>query len=293
MKKLKIEKASEMGLCFGVKRAISILEKVARERGKVETLGPVVHNQQVVDELDQLGIRTAKNMDELQGNIIAITAHGVSPAVREEIRRRKLQVIDATCPTVRRAQTAAKTLAEAGFQVIIFGDPNHTEVQGILGWAGTNGIATLNSPEILKVDKLRRVGIISQTTQSSTDFASFVGELANLALERTKELRIINTICEATKKRQAAALALAGKVDLMIVIGGHNSANTRHLAKTCSACGVETHHIEMATELDKSWIQDRRYIGITAGASTLDRTVDEVVSILCELGTKYNISPEP
>ncbi len=282
MKKLKIEKASEMGLCFGVKRAISILERVARERGGLETLGPIVHNKQVVGELAQLGINAVESLNELRGDTVAITAHGVSPAVQEEIRRRKLRTIDTTCPTVRRAQMAAETLADAGFQVVIFGDPGHAEVQGLLGWAGAKGIATLDSREALGMDKLRRMGIISQTTQNSSDFASFAGEFVNLALEQTQELRIVNTICEATRKRQDAALALARKADLMIVIGGYNSANTRHLARACSACGVETHHIEMEAELDKSWVQGRRHIGITAGASTPDRTIDNIMSRLRE-----------
>lgn len=273
-----IEKAREMGFCFGVKRAIAMLEKAAREYGSVETLGAVVHNQMVVERLAKLGIKVAESLDHLQGKVVAISSHGVAPQVLEEIRARRLQLVDTTCPRVRSAQRAARRLAEAGFDVIIFGDAQHPEVKGVLGWTGGRGMATLDEQALAQCNPLpRRLGIVSQTTQNPAHFARFAGRLIELALPQAVELRLVNTICDATGKRQAAALELAQRCGLMLVIGGHASANTRHLAETCSTVGVETHLIEEASEIEVSWLQGRSHIGIAAGASTPAGAVEEVV----------------
>ena len=197
----------------------------------------------------------------------------------EEAKARGIDVINTTCPYVRRAQTAARKLARAGFLVIIFGDESHREVQGILGYAGEGGMASLKVPRMKKTTT--RVGIISQTTQNFTSFARFVSSFARLNLGHISELRVINTVCDATRKRQQAALALAKRVDLMFVIGSRGSANTRRLAEICSAI-VETYHIEQAGDIDLFWLRQRRpqRVGITAGASTPDETIEEVIRLL-------------
>jgi 4-hydroxy-3-methylbut-2-enyl diphosphate reductase len=276
--RLQIEKASEMGFCTGVKRAIDILERTARKLGRLETLGPVVHNQLVIDKLALAGIHVAESLDQVQGNILAISSHGVSLEVQEEIERCRLQMIDTTCPFVRRAQIAARRLADAGFFVIIFGEERHPEVRGVLGWTKGKGVATLDPP---KFDRLpRHIGILSQTTQSFAGFARFVADFVQSDLALFSELRVVNTVCDATRKRQQAALELAKQVDMMVVVGGRSSANTQRLAEICSSVGVETHPIETAGEIDPAWLRDRYRVGVTAGASTPDSAIDEVVTRL-------------
>lgn len=277
---MEIEKAAEMGFCFGVRRAIELVERAARERGPLQSLGALVHNRQVVDRLAECGVSVAASLDEIQGGIVAITSHGVGLGVREQIKARGLGVIDATCPFVRKAQVVAQRLGKAGFWVLVFGDATHPEVQGVLGWAGGKASASLEVPQL---DALpRRLGILSQTTQSHIHFAHFLAQIIYSNLAKVSELRIFNTLCDATRKQQAAALELAKRVDLMVVIGGRNSANTRRLAEICAGTGVITHHIDTAAELDPSWLRERRRVGVTAGASTPNDVINEVMLRLKE-----------
>jgi 4-hydroxy-3-methylbut-2-enyl diphosphate reductase len=274
---MRIEKAKEMGFCFGVRRALKLVEKAAHEYGSVETWGALVHNQQIIHSLTQRGITAMESLDEVRGSIVAIPSHGLGPQMVEEIQARGLRILDTTCPIVRKAQIAAKELAQAGFWVIVFGDKDHPEVKGLLGWAEGKGIATLDSEMVKKFDLAPQVGILSQTTQSSTRFACFLTRLISSSLPQVKELRIVNTICDATRKRQEAALELAGRVDLMIVIGGRNSANTQCLAEACASTGVKTYHVEQAGEIEPEMILSQDRIGITAGASTPDQVIQEVL----------------
>jgi len=278
---MEIERASEMGFCFGVRRAIELVEKAAGERGPLQTLGALVHNRQVVDRLELCGVSVAASLDELQGNIVAIASHGVGPEGMEQVRIRGFEVIDATCPFVRKAQVVAKRLGKAGFWVLVFGDAAHPEVRGVLGWAGENASASLEVPHL---DKLpRRLGILCQTTQNQERFAEFVAGVISHKSAKFTELRIFNTICDATSKHQVAALALAGRVDLMFVVGGQDSANTKRLARICADTGVTTYHIEAAAEVDPRWLRGHYRVGVTAGASTPDEVIDEVVQALEEV----------
>jgi len=278
--KMTIEKADKAGFCFGVKRALDILEKVAHERGGVETLGAVVHNRQVLQKLAEIGVKVAKNVEDIRGDVVVTSSHGISPQIEEEIGARNIEIISTTCPFVLRAQVAARRLAEAGFLVVIYGDAEHPEVRGILGWAKGNGIAALDEKFIAKLDQIpRRIGILSQTTQVPTRFTEFVRKLIDAAFIRDAEMRIIDTICHDIRERQAAAIELAGQVDLMLVVGGHHSANTNRLAELCSQV-AETHLVETAAEIQTSWLEGKRRVGITAGASTDEQIVNEVLRAL-------------
>jgi len=278
---LRIEKAAGIGLCFGVKRAIDILEKAAGKYGGVATLGAVVHNQQVLQRLAEIGVRVIRGLDDIQGDTVAIGTHGVSPQLEAEIRARHINnIINTTCPFVHRAQVAARKLAQAGFLVIIYGDANHPEVKGVLGWANGQGEATLDDSFIARFDPLpRRLGILSQTTQIPAHFTQFVKKLIDSALTKDSELRVIDTICHDIRQRQTAALDLAGRVDLMLVVGSHTSANTNCLARLCAQVAT-TYLVETADEIQPSWLQGQHHIGITAGASTGEQTIDEVVTRL-------------
>ena len=278
--RMTIEKADKVGFCFGVKRAIDVLEKVARERGGVETLGAVVHNRQVLQKLAAIGVKMAKNVDDIRGDVVVTSSHGISPQLEEEIKDRNIEIISTTCPFVLRAQVAARRLAEAGFLVIIYGDAEHPEVRGILGWTKGRGLAALDDKFIARLDQIpRRIGILSQTTQVPAHFTDFVKKLIDTASIRDSEMRIIDTICHDIRERQAAAIELAGQMDLMLVVGGHHSANTNRLAELCSQV-TETYLIETAAEIQPSWLEGKRRIGVTAGASTDEQTVNEVLKSL-------------
>jgi 4-hydroxy-3-methylbut-2-enyl diphosphate reductase len=277
---LEIKKATGIGFCLGVRRAIDILERVAAERGGVETLGAVVHNQQVLRRLADIGVKVVKSVPDIQGDVVVTSSHGVSPQVIEEIRSRNIELVDTTCPFVKRAQVAARRLTESGFSTIVYGDVDHPEVKGILGWAKGKGMATLDAGEITRLKKLpRRLGILSQTTQIPSCFAEFVRGLVESPFFKDTELRIIDTICHDIRQRQANALELAKESDLVIVVGGHTSANSRHLVELCSTL-TRTYLVETADEIQPSWLKGKRRIGVTSGASTDEQTIDEVVARL-------------
>jgi 4-hydroxy-3-methylbut-2-enyl diphosphate reductase len=284
MKKLKIEKAEKLGLCFGVRQAIKLLKEAATKYGEVETLGPVAHNRLLVETLANLGVKPISHLEQARGRILAITTHGTSPAVLSEIKARHIRIIDTTCPIIRKAQDTARELSEAGFDVIIFGDAQHSEVKGLLGWSGEKGIAALNAKQIDWSGKSSsRLGIISQTTQTQSAFMEFVRQLIELVGPEIEEMRLVNTLCAVTQGQQEAALELARRSELMIVIGGRKSANARHLVEMCSPL-VETHLVETADEVESSWLAGKkRLIGVTAGASTPDEAVRELIDKLRSL----------
>lgn len=279
----KIEKAGKTGFCFGVRRAINLLEKVACERGGVETLGAVVHNQQVLQKLSEIGVRVVNKIEGIKGDIIVTSSHGVSPALEDDLRRRHIGVISTTCPFVRRAQVAARRLADSGFFVIVYGDAQHPEVRGILGWAKGQGLATTDEQAVAALDPPpRRLGILSQTTQVPAHFAGFTKKIIDLALTKDSEIRIIDTICHDIRERQATALELAHRADLMLVVGGRSSANTNRIAELCSRV-TETYLIETAADIKSDWLKDKQHIGVTSGASTAEETVEEVMKRLKNL----------
>jgi 4-hydroxy-3-methylbut-2-en-1-yl diphosphate reductase len=278
-----IEKAAGTGFCFGVKRAIEIVEKVAGERGGIESLGAVVHNRRAMQRLAGLGVRVVNSIDDIRGDIVVTSSHGVGPDIEKKLRARSVEVVSTTCPFVKRAQTAARRLAESGFYVVVYGDATHPEVKGILGWAQGKGMATLDPAAVAALEPApRRLGVLAQTTQVPAAFAAFAREVVSIALTRDAEIRIIDTICHDIRERQAAALELARRADLMLVVGGRHSANTRHLAALCAGVTV-THIIETAAEIEPGWLTGKGLIGVTSGASTAGQDVDEVIARLEEL----------
>jgi 4-hydroxy-3-methylbut-2-enyl diphosphate reductase len=278
-----LNKASNIGFCMGVRRAIDIITDVADKQGGVETLGALVHNQQVLKKLAAHGVRIIDDVSEIKGNTVVISAHGVGPKVMQELESRGITAIDTTCPFVKRAQTAARRLNEAGFYTIVFGDVNHPEVKGILGWAGGEGMATLDACDLNRSAELpRKLGILSQTTQIPAAFTHFVKEVIDIALVKDAEIRIIDTLCHDIRRRQADTLRMAQDSDIVFVIGGRNSANTRHLFDLCATV-ADTCQIETAAEIDPGGLEGKEKIGVTAGASTDDETIDEVMSRLHEL----------
>jgi 4-hydroxy-3-methylbut-2-enyl diphosphate reductase len=283
---LEVIKAKELGFCMGVRRAVDMMEDAAEERGPLTSLGSTVHNPQVVSKLRERGVEVIATLEAIDTRPVAITAHGVAPQVLEALEARGATIVDTTCPIVTRAQQWAKKLTDEGFGVICFGDPEHKEVRGILGWA--NGkVVTMRSEAELEAPlpdwMPSRIGVLSQTTETEAHFARFVQRLLTVHMDRISELRVINTLCNATTSQQAATQELAQDVDLMIVVGGRESANTRHLADVSREQGVETYHVEAADEIERAWLRGRLRVGVAAGASTPDDVIDEVVERLYAL----------
>jgi 4-hydroxy-3-methylbut-2-enyl diphosphate reductase len=280
---VEVIKAKELGFCMGVRRAVDMMEHAAGELGPITSLGSTVHNPQVVGKLRDRGVEVIATIDQIDARPVAITAHGVGPGVLSELETRGANIVDTTCPIVTRAQQWAKKLADEGFGVIVFGDPNHKEVRGILGWA--NGkVVTMRSADELDAPlpdwMPSRVGVLSQTTETEAHFSEFVHTLLRKHIDHISELRVINTLCGATTNQQAATDELAAEVDLMIVVGGRESANTRHLAEVARERGVETYHVESAAAIEPAWLDGREKVGVAAGASTPDAVIDEVVARL-------------
>ncbi|MBE0480865.1 MAG: 4-hydroxy-3-methylbut-2-enyl diphosphate reductase [Dehalococcoidia bacterium] len=278
-----VERASEMGFCFGVRRAIELVEKAAKEKGPLQTLGALVHNRQVVERLASIGVSVATHPEDVRSRSVAVASHGAAPDVVDKLKAKGIAIIDATCPFVRKAQVVSQRLRKAGFSVLVFGEASHPEVRGVLGWAGENASA---ATEVPGGDLPARLGILCQTTQDQEAFSAFIAQIMASKFARISELRVYNTICNATRKHQAAAVDLARKVDLILVVGGRDSANTKRLARICSDRGVETHHIETVGDIAAQWLKGHRKIGVTAGASTPDEVINEVVSALESVASK-------
>ena len=298
---VEIIRATEMGFCMGVRRAVQIMEQEASLEFPVFSVGEIVHNPHVVRRLAAHGVHQLPGPDDVDGNIglataervkqgrVAITAHGVGERVLQELEASGLEVVDTTCPIVTRAQRYGQKFVRDGWHVIIFGDPGHKEVRGILGWTmDGKGLAQATIVERPDIEHLRtfidtfpggfpnKVGVMAQTTHKMEDFAKFVANLMLLQRDRNFEVHVVNTLCHATTGQQESAATLAPKVDLMIVVGGKKSANTRHLREVCEEQGTKAYQIEDASELEAGWFVGIQRVGLTAGASTPDDSVDEV-----------------
>lgn len=268
---LEVILADYLGFCYGVKRAIKIARENAAPDGSACTLGPIIHNPQMVERLKDEGVGTIDRLDDLKRGKVIIRSHGVGPETYERAEAMGLECVDATCPHVKKAQLSAKELAEEGRFVVIVGEKEHPEVHSIVQWAGGNVAVIETVAEAASVPNASRLGIISQTTFSGERFREIVSAL----LDKSRDIRVMRTICTATDQRQRAARELASKVDVMLVIGGKNSANTTRLAQLCAKI-CRTYHIETAEELRPAWFDNIEKIGITAGASTPDWIIKEV-----------------
>lgn len=281
---MKVVRAEVLGFCFGVNRAVEMIETEVKENGPLYTLGAIVHNADVVEALARGGARLVHSLAEVpDGETVAITAHGAGEEVYSEIRRRGLRLVDTTCTIVRRAQQTAARLVEEGYLVVVYGEADHPEVKGILSWTRGKGIATL-TPELNLPSEASRLGIVAQTTKKPELFTRFAQELTRRRAGKLSEIRIVDTTCPETGRRYQAGRDLAVRVESLIVVGSRSSANTRKLAETCRGTGVPTYHIESADEIDPEWVASAERVGVTAGASTPDSAIEAVISRLSELG---------
>jgi 4-hydroxy-3-methylbut-2-enyl diphosphate reductase len=277
---MQIRVARHAGVCYGVERALELAEEAAGSGRAVRTLGPLIHNPQAVAALVERGVEVAVCLDDADEGTLVIRTHGVDPAIIEAAREKGLDVVDATCPFVSKAHDAARELKAAGYAVIIVGEAEHPEVEGICAHAGGHAIIVQTPEELPARFSNRRIGIVVQTTQSADRLAAVV----QAVLPRIAELRVFNTICSATAKRQLSAEELAREVDVMVVVGGHNSGNTTRLAEICAGVNPRTHHVETSEELDPEWFAGAGLVGVTAGASTPDAQMAGVIEAIESLG---------
>lgn len=277
---VQIEVAQHAGVCYGVERALGLAADAAREaQGPVHTLGPLIHNPLVVSELEQAGVTVVDEVGHLDAGTVIIRAHGVVPQVIDRAIAGGLTVLDATCPYVKKVHMAAEKLVREGYQLIVVGESGHPEVEGIMGHADDRARVVSTPSDLDAIELSRKVGVVVQTTQTAESLASIVSVL----LARVSELRVINTICAATQERQDSAAKLASRADVMVVIGGKNSGNTRRLAQICGERCSRTHHIESALEIEGSWFDDAELIGVTAGASTPASHIDSAYRVIQDL----------
>ena len=278
--KLEIILSPYTGYCFGVKRAMRLIEQGLEEHGgKIYTLGEVSHNIQAVEKLRSQGVEPVYSLDKIEeGSTLVIRAHGAQPNLIEEAKRRGIKLIDATCPFVLKSQKHVMKLSEESYQVIIIGDSDHPEVRGISSHAGNKAfiINSVNGAE--KIEGISKAGVVIQTTFSREKANEIIEVLAGLV----PDLLVYDTICQATVLRREATLELAEHVDLMLIVGGRKSSNTRRLFQMCLDAGIETKFIETADEIDETWFESSKRVGLITGTSTPDWVIDAVLDRLNE-----------
>lgn len=270
--------AEHHGFCYGVKRAVDMAQKSVGTEKTIFTLGPIIHNPQVVDRLSDQGVQVADSLADINDGKVIIRSHGVGPQVYHEAEHKNIRILDATCPHVKKAQQAAYNLLKLGYKVVVIGERRHPEVKSIVEWTNNEAVVIETTGEAEKLDFTPRLGVVAQTTFAGETFQAIVDILAT----KCDEIKIERTICNATQDRQKSAIELAKQVEVMIVIGGKNSANTSRLAELCGNTGCKVYHIEIAEELNMEWFDGVKSVGITAGASTPDWIIEEVIKKMKE-----------
>jgi 4-hydroxy-3-methylbut-2-enyl diphosphate reductase len=278
---MKIILAESAGFCFGVKRATSMAFDAAEHYHQICSLGPIIHSPQLVKKLEEKGVSVIENVEEIPEGAVIIRSHGVTSVELDRILERELNIVDATCPFVKKAQDHAALLSREGYVVILVGEAEHPEVQGIVSYARDGEVFVVaDRRQAEELPRKSRIGVVAQTTQSFENLRQVV----EVCLEKSKELRVFNTICSATTVRQNEARNIARQVDMMLVIGGFNSANTNRLAQICIEIQPRTHHVETAEQIEAAWFAGVSTVGITAGASTPRWIIDEVMERVGQLG---------
>jgi 4-hydroxy-3-methylbut-2-enyl diphosphate reductase len=274
---MKVKIARTAGFCWGVRRTVDqVMEVADGARSPVVTLGPIIHNPQAVARMQEKGVKTVNAVAEVgQGTTVVVRTHGAVKSEMEAAKERGLDLVDGTCPYVKYPQAMAQRLSREGYHLVIVGDADHAEVKGVVSYS--EGPCTVVKPGgPIPPLEAQKVAVIAQTTCIGADFERVVGTLAL----RHKEVRAVNTICSDTEERQDDARQLAGEVDAVVVVGGKNSANTRHLAEICRAIQPRTWHVETEEELEPGWFRGCQLVGISAGASTPDWVVEGVAARL-------------
>ena len=277
---MQVKLAQSRGFCFGVEDAIEMAEEAVDRHGagRVVALGPVIHNKQVVDKLEKAGLDQTGDLETIDpSQTVLIRSHGASPETFDRAAQRGLTLVDATCVLVKRAQTVVRQLHEEGYHVVMIGDPNHPEVRGVIGYAPDVTVVDQGTNLEEALPYKEKLGIVAQTTHSPEHVAEMIAEI----LKRPyREVKVVNTLCLEVTRRQEAAVALSHDVEVMFVLGGLHSANTRELARLCREEGCRTYHLETWKQFDPSTVTGVRVAGVTAGASTPESVIAEFTNNL-------------
>ena len=275
---VKITIAKSAGFCFGVKRAIDLAQEIASKNKNVYTFGPLIHNPQEVQRLEKENIKVIEDYSKIEEGILVLRTHGIPLDIYENLSKKEnIKIVDAACPFVKKAQDIIKELSKDSEQIVIVGEKKHPEVVALVSYGKGKCLVVEDKKDVENVKKTDIIYIVSQTTQSPKKFEEIVQEISKIS-----QVRVFNTICRATIDRQSAAEKLAKEVDVMIVIGGKNSGNTTRLYQICSKI-TKTYHIENVDELDKSWFDNIKEVGITAGASTPDWIIENIKGRIKEI----------
>ncbi len=275
---MKVIKAKTAGFCFGVKRAVdTVYEQADTCGGPIYTYGPIIHNEEVVKDLESRGVSVIRSEEELEGiteGTVIIRSHGVEKRICDKLRGKGLRIVDATCPFVKKIHNIVEKESAEGKYILIIGNPDHPEVIGIRGWAGSNVSVIQNADDIEKVDfsKNKKICVVSQTTFNYNKFQ----DLVEIIKKKSYDISVLNTICNATKERQTEARSIAESVDAMIVIGDKHSSNTQKLYEICRNACNNTYYIQTLDDLDLNQLGSVETVGITAGASTPNNIIEEV-----------------
>ena len=275
---MKVIKAKTAGFCFGVRRAVdTVYEQVSEGSGPIYTYGPIIHNEEVVRDLEHRGVsvlRTEEDLDHIDEGTVIIRSHGVEKRIYDKLREKNIRIVDATCPFVKKIHNIVQKESGEGRYVLIIGNPDHPEVIGIRGWAGANAAVIRNEDDIQKIDfsKNKKITVVSQTTFNYNKFQ----DLVEIIKKKSYDISVLNTICNATKERQTEARSIAESVDAMIVIGDKHSSNTQKLYEICRNACNNTYYIQTLGDLDLNQLGSVETVGITAGASTPNNIIEEV-----------------
>jgi 4-hydroxy-3-methylbut-2-enyl diphosphate reductase len=279
--------AEEYGFCFGVERAVEMVEDALSQGARVRTLGPLIHNTQEIQRLESHGVATIDSPADVEGEVTAvIRAHGVTPQVQRELETRASQVIDATCPFVTKVQKLAERAAAEGRDVVVVGNPDHPEMIGVVGYAPTNSHVVRDASEVADLPALHAPLVVSQTT---IKLSTFLEAAEAVRAKSDSEPQIVNTICSATRDRQDAARALAGHVEAFYIIGGKHSSNSLKLLSVCKEQCERSFLIETPEEIDATDLRGLARVGVTAGASTPNWLIEQVVARLREIGESNSL----
>lgn len=275
---MKVIVAKKCGFCPGVRNAISIAEKILSQEKQVCSLGPIIHNKDEVERLAKKGLKTVETIDQINSGTVLIRSHGAAPSEIEKIKEKGLNIVDATCILVKRVQKIAAKLEEEGYKVVVIGDKNHPEVKAVVGCA--NDVAVIDDEaDLHKLNPESNLGVVCQTTKAPKHFSEMICALAKHGFS---ELKVINTLCRETIKRQQSAIEVCKQVDVMFVLGDLTSANTKTLAKLCKKYNKETFHLQNWQEFDKKMLFGKKVAGVTAGASAPEWIIEEFVEKLGE-----------
>lgn len=280
---MKIIVAKTAGFCWGVKRAIDkVMDLRRNNNGSIQTFGPLIHNPQILDRLGKQGVRTTNRLENLNSETIVVRTHGIPPEERRQIKDKGASILDTTCPDVAKIHARIKRSVRHGFAIIIAGHDGHPEIKGLMGYTDGKGYLVESVEDVEKLPNLEKVALVSQSTFSKSGFA----DITEAVVKRFPNAEVFNTICDATHDRQDEVRQLAKEVDVMIVIGGRESSNTKRLAEVSGESGARTFHIETETELEPEMIDGTEVIGVTAGASTPDWVIERVVRDIDEIGKR-------